>query len=83
MLTVLIRYRETRIETLQQVKGLEFYPKPDNESGDDGERPLPGMLLVYDDDTSNHLSPTPEGDEDWRDVFVMNAQGQTVARYTL
>ena len=84
MLTVLIRYRVTRTETVQQVKTVEFYPNEKLGKRSDGyERPPAGLLLVYDDNESSHLSPTPEGDENWRDVFVMNAQGQTVARYTL
>ena len=75
MLTVLMKYRISKTEIVQEVKCAEFYPL-------DGELP-PGILLHYDDEHCTHLCPTAEGDEDWRDVFVMNSEGQTVARYTL
>lgn len=75
MLTVLIKYRISKTETVHEVKSAEFYPL-------EGTHP-PGLLLRYDDGRHTHLDPTPEGDEDWRDVFVMNSNGQTVTRYTL
>lgn len=79
MLTVLIRHKSgDRVirEVLVSAKNVEFIPD---------ESPAGGKLLV------NHgveaeggfcLSSSDDGD-DWRDVFIMNAQGQTVARYTL
>lgn len=76
MLTVLIRYNKSRRECLFTAKSVEF--QPDNGSNADS-----GLLINYDDVDSTHFGFTEKGDEDWRDVFVMNKNGQTVARYTL
>ena len=76
MLTVLIRDQKTRREVLLQARSVGFVP----EGKDDA-----GLLINHGVEAEGgcHLAPTQEGDEDWRDVFVMNAAGQTVARYTL
>ena len=77
MLTVLIRYKKSRREVLTPARSVEFQPR-----GDSAE---PGLLINHGVEAEGgfHLAMTDEGDDDWRDVFVMNAQGQTVARYTL
>ena len=77
MLTVLIRYKKSRTETLQEVAGVEYFP-PD---GDDVV--APGLLLRFENGQDVQLAMSEKDDENWRDVFVMNSQGQTVARYTL
>lgn len=76
MLTVLIRYNKTRRECLFTAKSVEYQP-------DNGSHADSGLLINYDDVHSTHLGFTEPGDEDWRDVFVMNKAGQTVARYML
>jgi hypothetical protein len=78
MLTVLIRYKETRREVLMPAKRVEFVPESSKEES-------PGLLINHGDEAESgcFLAMTSEGDSDWRDVFVMNAQGQTVARYIL
>ena len=78
MLTVLIRYTKTGREVLVPAKSVEYVPKC---CGDKDE----GLLINHGDpsDSGMHLGKTPEGDDNWRDVFVMNASGSTVARYKL
>ncbi len=78
MLTVLIRYKKTRREVVVPARSVEFTPM--SFGGDE-----PGLLINHGVEAEGgfHLPLTEGGDEDWRDVFVMNAQGQTVARYTL
>ena len=80
MLTVLIRYKDgdrAGREVLTPARSVEFVPK--------GGKDMPGLLINHAVEAEGgfHLSPSEEGSDDWRDVFVMNAQGQTVARYTL
>ena len=75
MLTVLIRYRKTHREVLIPARTVEYVPKGKQDSGlliNHGVQAEGGSHLKHDDCT-----------DDVRDVFVMNAQGQTVARYTL
>ncbi len=83
MFSVLIRYKETRREVLISAKTVEFIPPGtvvENKGIDQ-----PGLLINHGVDAERgcHLSMTPEGDPNWRDIFVMNDQGQTVARYIL
>ncbi len=77
MFTVLIRYNESRRECLIPARSVEFVPN----GGEDN----PGLLINHGvlAEGGSHLGMTPEGDKNWRDVFVMNAQGKTVARYLL
>lgn len=77
MLTVLVKYQKSGREVLIPAKTVEFCPK--------GSSTAEGLLINYDDreDGGRHLGFTPDGDNDWRDVFVMNDKGATVARYTL
>ena len=76
MLTVLVKYTKSGREVLIPAKTVEFVPK-----GSVGE----GLIIHHHvlEEGSCHLGFTPEGDQDWRDVFVMNDKGATVARYTL
>lgn len=76
MLTVLIRYTTTGREVLVPARSVEYIPKC---CGDKDE----GLLINHGDSEGMHLGKTPEGDNNWRDVFVMNASGATVARYKL
>lgn len=79
MLTVLAKYHKTKREVLLQANAVEYVPKGDDRCG-------AGLLLrgVNGADGANtHLGMTMKGDEDFRDVFVMNADGQTVARYII
>lgn len=80
MFTVKIIYRKTNREVLISAKNVEFV-RP-------GEGVSPeslGLLINHAVPAEGgfHLGMTPEGDEDKRDVFVMNDAGQTVARYEL
>ena len=86
MLTVLIRYRETRREVLIPAKCVEYIPP--------GKTPVekeiatidqPGLLINHGGKADNgfHLGLTPIGEENFKDVFIMNDHGQTVARYIL
>lgn len=79
MFSVLIRYQKTRREVLIPARNVEFYPKDSDTSV------APGLLINHAVEAEGgcHLAMSPDGDEDWRDVFVMNESGQTVARYTL
>ena len=83
MFSVLIRYKETRREVLIPARSVEFIPSgtPVVNKGID----QPGLLINHgvEGEKGIFLGMTPEGDDNWRDVFVMNGQGQTVARYTL
>ena len=76
MLTVLIRYKESRREILIPAKSVEFIPSGTEDAG---------LLINHgvEADGGIHLGLTASDDNNWRDVFVMNANGQTVARYTL
>lgn len=74
MLTVLIRYKETRREVIIPASSVEFIPVS---TGDE-----PG-LLINNGVEAEHLGLTEKSDPNFRDVFVMNGNGQTVARYTL
>ena len=81
MLTVLIRYKNgdrAGREVLTPARSVEFVPK-------DSKHDEPGLLInlaAGGDCDATHLSPS-DNDDDWRDVFIMNAEGQTVARYIL
>lgn len=70
MLTALVRYQKTRIEVLNPAVSVEFNPDE-------------GLLIHRNDTQSQHLGFSEKGDPNWRDVFVMNENGSTVARYTL
>lgn len=88
MFSVLIRYKETRREVLIPAKSVEFIPTIwTMEVGESSPCPVdqPGLLINHgvEGEGGCFLAMTPEGDSNWRDVFVMNAQGQTVARYVL
>lgn len=80
MFSVLIRYKQSRREVLIPARTVEFVPKGSC-CGDKDE----GLLINHAVEAEGgcHLGFTAEGDPDWRDIFVMNANGQTVARYTL
>lgn len=82
MFSVLIRYRKSRREVLIPACSVEFIPEGEKIPNTPFE---PGLLINHGVEGKNgcHLGFTLEGDEDWRDVFVMNAAGQTVARYVL
>lgn len=76
MLTVLIRYKESRREVITPARSVEFVPSGSEDSG---------LLINHGVEAEGgcHLSMTASDDKDWRDVFVMNDAGQTVARYIL
>ena len=76
MLTVLVKYVKSGREVLIPAKTVEFVPKG-NEAA--------GLIINHSDLDAGgrQLGFTPEGDQDWRDVFVMNDKGATVGRYTL
>ena len=74
MMTVMIRHKVTRREFLIACEAVEFE--------DSGKGDHPGLLLIVPGADSRHYALS-EMEADYRDVFVMNAAGQTVARYTL
>ena len=76
MMTVLIKHRDTGRDVLLSAKSVEF------EHSVFPDRPGTGLLVNFDGETSQHFALSEKVD-DARDVFVMNAAGQTVARYTL
>lgn len=84
MFSILIRYKKSHREVLLSAKSVEFIP-PGGPREDEGGIHQPGLLVNngIDGESGYHLAMTPENDPDWRDVFVMNPQGQTVARYVL
>lgn len=69
MLTVLIRNRKTRREILYSADEVEF------QKGD-------GLRFHRPDRSGSHFSES-NVEDDYRDVFIMNDAGQTVARYLL
>lgn len=75
MLTVLIRYRKSGREVLIPAKSVEYVPNGDEQ----------GLLINHGCEAEGgcQLGPTAKDDENWRDVFVMNDHGSTVARYSL
>ncbi len=80
MFTVLIKHvgsNQKGRTVLLSAKTVEFVP----EGGLDKN---PGLFINHgvDGEDGCHLSPS-EVEADYRDVFVMNDQGATVARYTL
>ncbi len=75
MLTVLIKYVESKRECIIPARSIEFSRAKE----DAGLR----INLPNEADGSTYLAMTAKGDSDFRDVFVMNDQGQTVARYSL
>lgn len=83
MFTILIRYQKTRREVLISAKTVEFIvPTKDKKESVIDEA---GLLINHGVEAEKgfHLPMTAEGNDDFRDVFVMNENGQTVARYTL
>ena len=77
MFTVMIRYAKTRREVLIPARSVEFIYHGDGAAE-------PGLLINHGVDAEGgcHLG-TSTSEEDARDVFVMNANGKTVARYNL
>lgn len=70
MLTVAVKFRATRREYLTQGDSVE-------------QDPATGLLVTRrEDGTSEHLGVSTD-ESDGRDVFVMNGEGSTVARYRL
>ena len=84
MFSVLIRYQKTRREVLLSAKSVEFVP-PRTELENEDAAQFAGLLINHgvEEEEGCHISLTPKGNSNWRDVFVMNDQGQTVARYTV
>ncbi len=76
MFTVLIRYQKTKREVLIPAREVEYVPQ-----GEDGA----GLLIRSrtEGESNCHLGFSEKNDDNWRDVFVMNEHGQTVARYEL
>ena len=72
MLTVLIRHKSDGREVLFEAKSVEYL-----RTGSDA-----GLLVRLQDDHSTHLCHS-DAEADQRDVFVMNSNGKTVARYDL
>ncbi len=74
MLTILIRYRQSKREVLFNASSVEYSPSD-------------GLLLQSTDtertDNGIKLDFTAVDSTDFRDVFVMNTAGSTVARYCL
>lgn len=79
MLSMLVKYRKSGIENVCLVERVEYYPPQHGKENN----PEPGLLVEYSNGKAVHLPLTPIGDEDYRDVFVMNEKAATVARYTL
>ena len=79
MLTVLVRYTKSGREVLIPAKTVEFVPKGSN-LGD-----AEGLIINHNtpEEGGCQLGFSSKDDQDWRDVFVMNGKGATVARYTL
>ena len=77
MFTILVRYQKTRREVLTSARSVEFVR--DKGEGEPGLLINPGI----EGEAGCFLGVSEKGDENWRDVFVMNDQGQTVARYIL
>ena len=82
MFTVMIRYKESRREVLISARSVEFVPV-----GKEGEQPYDkaGLLINHAVEAEGgfHLDMTAKDDDNLRDVFVMNSNGKTVAKYTL
>ena len=85
MFSVLIRYKVSRREVLISAETVEFIPPESPDNKVEVLRDMPGLLVNcgVEGEKGCHLAMTPDDDPDFRDVFVMNAQGQTVARYML
>ena len=80
MLTVLIKNRATGREVLYPATCVEFVPAKIGV-------PVPGLLIVVNAENrsceiSQHIGAS-KTEGDLRDVFVMNENGSTVARYVL
>ena len=69
MLTILIRHKNTKREVIYPADEVEF-------EEDDGLR------FHTKDGCGMHLKCS-DSEQDYRDVFIMNDAGQTVARYLL
>ena len=83
MFSILIRYHVSQREVLISAKTVEFI-RP-SKKGDPTPTDIPGLLVNHGVEAEDgcHLGMTEANDPDWRDVFVMNDRGATVARYTL
>lgn len=85
MLTILIKYQKSKREVLFGAESVEYVPPPADETerprGDHGDGE--GLLVQLGGGKAQHLGLTAIGDMDYRDVYVMNDKGSTVARYTL
>lgn len=73
-LTVMVRQRSGREFIIPAIQ-VEFVPNTLDEPGLHIMQPASKVHLPF--------STDPDGDRVDRDVFVMNAAGQTVARYSL
>ncbi len=85
MLTVLIRNQKTKREIILPAKNIEYIPIPTKEETEIVDIDRPGLLINHGVEAEGgcHLAMTSIGDDNFRDVFVMNSHGQTVARYIL
>ncbi len=83
MFSVLIRYNVSRREVLISAETVEFIRPP--EKDDPCPVDIPGLLINHGIEGKKgfHLAMTEADDPDWRDVFIMNDSGATVARYIL
>ena len=82
MFSLLIKYQKTHREILISAKSVEFIPpNPKAENPDE----FAGLLVNHGVEAEGgcFLSVSEKDDPNWRDVFVMNDNGRTVARYTL
>ena len=76
MLTVMIRHSETKREVIFSANTVEYVQRATPEE--------PAGLLVLGEGSEYSRYPVRDHDEGpYRDVFVMNEAGQTVARYVL
>ncbi len=72
MLTVLIRYKSDGREVLIEAKNVEYL-----RAGDGA-----GLCINLQDDSGTHFGLS-DSEADQREVFVMNSNGKTIARYDL
>lgn len=78
MMTVLIRYLKTKVEVLYEAVRVEYSAEKNSKIDS------PGLIIERPDGVCSHFSNGDDGNEEnFRDVFVMNREGQTVARYSL
>ena len=76
MLTIMIRHSDTKREFITPCKTLEYVQKATL------EEPA-GLLVQLENDDFVRYPVRDHDGEPYRDVFVMNDAGQTVARYVL